>query len=63
MQINKSCPVEQSVGSLIADPGVLSLILPGPHTLMEIVHEIFSTVILILPPIQEDVSTEYWLTS
>ena len=46
------CPVEQSVASLIADPGVVSLITVQPHTLVEIDHEIFSKVKL-LPLIQE----------
>ena len=47
------CPVEQSVASLIADPGVVSLITVQPHTFLEIDHEIFSKVILLLPLIQE----------
>ena len=46
-------PFIQSVISLFADPGVVSLILALPHTLVEIDFEIFSTVILLLPPIQK----------
>ena len=46
-------PVAQSVVSLIADPGVMSSIPVRPHTFMEIDHEIFSTVILLLPLNQE----------
>ena len=47
-------PVAQSVTSLIADPGVMSLIQARSHTFVEIDHEkIFSMVILILPLIQE----------
>ena len=41
-------PVVQSVASLIADPGVRSLILAWSHNFVEINHEIFSTVILLL---------------
>ena len=44
-------PVTQSVASLIADPGILSLIQAQPHNFSEIDHEIFSTVVL-LPLIQ-----------
>ena len=58
---------EQQVASLIADPGVKSLILAWCHTSMEINHEICSTVIL-LPLIQEgllsgtseNMCTKYW---
>ena len=46
-------PVALSVVSLAVDPGVASLILGHSHTLMEIDHEIISTVILLLPLIQE----------
>ena len=42
--------VVQSVGSPIADPGVVSSI---PHSPMEIDHEVFSKVILLLPLVQE----------
>ena len=64
-------PVVQLVASQIADPGVMSSILALPHTFVEIDHEIFSTVILFLPLIQEgllsvtskSMCTEYWLTS
>ena len=38
------------VASLNADPGVVSLIPALPHTFVEIDHEIFSTVILLLIP-------------
>ena len=41
------------VASPIADPGVLSSTLAWSHTLVEIDHEIFSTLILLLPLIQE----------
>ena len=41
------------VGSLIADPGVVSLILARSHCLTKIDHEKFSMVILLLPLIQE----------
>ena len=46
-------PVAQSIASLIADPGVTSLIPAQSHTCVEIDYEIFSTVILLLPLIQE----------
>ena len=39
--------VGQLVTSLIADPAVASLILVQSHTLVEIDHEIISTVILL----------------
>ena len=35
----------QMIGSLIADPGIVSTILAGSHTFVEIYHEIFSMVI------------------
>ena len=38
---------------LTADPGVASLIWVLSHTFMEINHEIISTIILLLPLIQE----------
>ena len=41
------------VASLIADPGVLSLIPAQSHTLAEIDQEIFSTVILLFLLIQD----------
>ena len=41
-------PLAQLIVSLIADLGVLSLILALPHTFMEIDSEIFSTVIILL---------------
>ena len=41
-------PVVQSVQSLIAGPGVVSVIPAWSHTLVEIYHEIFSTVNLLL---------------
>ena len=58
------------MASLIADPGVVCLIPARPHTFVEIDHEIFSTVILLLAPIQEgllsvtseSMHTEYWLS-
>ena len=43
----------QSVASQIADPGVMSSIPPQSHTFVEIDHEIFSMVILLLLLIQE----------
>ena len=43
----------QSVASLIAYPGVVSSIPTWSHTFMKIDHEMFSTVILLLPLIQE----------
>ena len=46
-------PVAKSVASPIVDPGVASSIPAQPHILVEIEHEIFSTVILLLPLIQE----------
>ena len=47
-------PVAQFIlVSLIADPGVVSLILARSHTFVEVYHEIFSTVILLLSLIQE----------
>ena len=49
----KPVPITQSVASLIADPGVMSSIPNRPHTFVEIYHEIISTVILLLPLIQE----------
>ena len=66
----KSVDPEQQVASLIAEPGVKSLILSWCHTSMEINHEIISTVILLLPLIQEGLSvtsesmcSKYWLTA
>ena len=41
------------VASQFADPGVMSLIMAGLHTFVETDHEIFSTVILLHPLIQE----------
>ena len=63
--------VEQWVGSLIADPGIVSLIPVRSHTFMEIDREIISMVILLLPLIQEGLLSvtiksmcmEYWLTA
>ena len=43
----------RSVTNLIADPGVLSLILARPHTFVETDHDIFSTDITLLSLIQE----------
>ena len=45
--------VAQSVASLAADPGVASLIPVRSHTFVELYYEIISTVILLLPLIQE----------
>ena len=45
--------VAQLVASQIADLGVTSLIPSWPHTFVEIDHEIFSVVILLLPLIQD----------
>ena len=63
-------PIAQSVVSKTADPGVASSIAAGSHTLMEIDHEIISTLIL-LPLIQEGLLSvtskgmgmKYWLTA
>ena len=41
-------PVEQSLASPTADPGIASLISAGSHTFVEIDREIISTVILLL---------------
>ena len=58
--------IVRSEVSLIADPGVMSLIRRN----MQIYHEIFLKVFLLFLLIQEDLSvtsnsmfTEYWLTS
>ena len=48
--------IVQSVASLTADPGVMSLIPALSHTFVEIDHEIFSMAILLLPLIQEGLS-------
>ena len=64
-------PVVQSVASLIADLGVVSLIPAWSHTFVEIDHETFSMIILLLLLIQEglvSVTSEsmcmkYWLTA
>ena len=61
-------PLAQSVANLIADPVVVSLIPARPHTFIEIDCKIFSTVILLVPLIQEGLFsvtskgmwTEYW---
>ena len=61
-------PVVQSVVSLIADPGVMSLIPAWSYTFMEIDRGILSTVVLLLPLIQEgllsvtskSMCTKYW---
>ena len=49
----------QTVASLTADPGVASSIPAWSNTLVEIDHEIFSTVILLLPLIQERAVISY----
>ena len=62
----KQGPFAHLVESLIADSGVGSA-----HTFMESYHEIFSTVILLLPLIKEgllsvtsrSMCNEYWLAS
>ena len=67
--LTSTCPVAQLIANTIADPG--SLIPAGSHTFMEIDHEIFSGVILLLSPIQEGLTsvtresmcTKYWLTA
>ena len=64
-------PIAQQVASLIADPGVMSSIPTRPHTFVEICHKIISTVILLLPLIQDgllsviskSMCTEYWLSA
>ena len=69
--IFKPDPVAQSIECLIADPGVMGSIPAQPHTFIEIDHEIFSTVILLLRLIQkgllsvtiESMCTEYCLTA
>ena len=38
-------PVVQSVASLIADPGVMSLIPAWPHTFVEIDYEIYGSAV------------------
>ena len=43
----------KSVANLIAEPGVVSLILAWSHTFMDIDHEMFSKVIFLLPLLQE----------
>ena len=64
-------PIAQSVVSLTAESGVVSLILARYHTFLEIVHEIISMFILFPPLIQEGLfsvtrestCTKYWLTA
>ena len=64
-------PITQSVASPTADLGITSSILAQSHNFMEIVREIISMVILLLPLIQEkllsvtseSMCTEYWLTT
>ena len=46
-------PLGQSVASPIADPGVVSSISAWPHTLVEIDHQIISTIFLLIWLIQE----------
>ena len=68
---NKLVHIAQSVASLIADPDVMSSIPARPHILVEIYHEIISTVIILLSLIQEgllsviseSMCTEYWLSA
>ena len=60
-----------SLASLILDPGVVSSIPARSHTFMEANYEIFSMFILLLPLIQEGLSSvtsesmsmKYWLTA
>ena len=64
-------PEVQLVKSPIADPGVVSEILVRSHSFVEIAHEIFSKVILLLwliqgelvPVTSESKFTKYWLTA
>ena len=71
MSVWPNDPVAQSVASVTVDPGVASLIPAWSHTFVEIDHEIISTVILLLPLIQEGLlsvtsecmCTKYWLTA
>ena len=59
------------VNSNMSDPGIVSLIPTQSHTFVEIDHETVSTVILLLPQIQEELvsvtsesmCTKYWLTA
>ena len=63
--------VRQSVTSLTAHPGVMSLITSRSHIIVEIDHEVFSLAILLFPLIQEgllsvtieSMLTKYWLTA
>ena len=71
MHLIKAGLVTQSVASMIAYTGVASSILAWSHTLVEIDHEILSTVILFLPLIQEglvlvtskSMHMKYWLSA
>ena len=64
-------PVLQWVVSQTADPGIVSLIPAQSHTFVEIDHKIISTIILLLPLIQEgllsvtseNMCKKYWLTA
>ena len=70
-QSTVAVPYSRSVASPIADPQVMSSIPARSHSSVEIDHEIFSTVILLLPLIQDgllsvtngSICTEYWLTA
>ena len=53
-------PLGQLVASLIVDPGVMSFIPASPHTFLEIYHEMLSTVILLLPLIQEGLLSDIY---
>ena len=61
-------PIAQLVAGQIVDSGVVGSILARPHTFVEIDHEIFSVIILLLPLIQEgllsvtseSMCTKYW---
>ena len=56
-------PVVQSVSNLIADPGVVSLILAWLHTFLEMIdHKIFSMVFLRVS-LAVSMCRKYWLTA
>ena len=69
--INVPDPLAQSVATLIAESGVMSLILAWSHTFMEIDNEIYTTFIPLYPLIQEGLVsvaresmwTKYFLTA
>ena len=55
-----SGPIAQSVVCLIADPGIVSLILAQPHTFVEANREKIAAVILLLQLIQEGLLSVTW---